>query len=109
MPQVANVMPITARKIWATRLCFWTKSNMAAAILRCFRALAACAALGACSHAMVLEHHPLAGKIWDVRAGAFVSQRDLLARLPSAPQVILGETHDNPEHHRLQRVVLDSL
>jgi len=33
----------------------------------------------------------------------------LLARLPRARRIILGETHDNPEHHRLQRRVLDAL
>ena len=57
----------------------------------------------------MLQDHPLAGKIWDARAGAFVSQQDLLARLPAAAHVILGETHDNPLQHRLQRVALDSL
>jgi len=57
----------------------------------------------------VLQDHPLAGAIWDARAGAFVSQQELLARLPAATHVILGETHDNPVHHRLQRLALDSL
>jgi uncharacterized iron-regulated protein len=72
-------------------------------------ALAACAVLGACSQTLVLNEHPLAGSVWDVRAGAFVSEDQLLARLPAATHVILGETHDNPDHHRLQRLVLDSL
>ena len=57
----------------------------------------------------MLQDHPLAGAIWDARAGAFVSQQELLARLPAATHVILGETHDNPVHHRLQRLALDSL
>jgi len=78
------------------------------AILRCFAA-ATVVALTACAPLLVLEKHPLAGRIWDSRAQAFVSQDELLARLPAAAHVILGETHDNPRHHRLQRAVLDSL
>jgi uncharacterized iron-regulated protein len=78
------------------------------AILRCFAA-ATVLALTACAPMLVLEKHPLAGRIWDSRAQAFVSRDELLARLPAAPHVILGETHDNPRHHRLQRAVLDSL
>jgi uncharacterized iron-regulated protein len=69
----------------------------------------ALAALGACSHGVVQEEHPLAGRIWDVRAGAFIQPAALLARLPGARHLILGETHDNPVHHRLQRQVLESL
>jgi uncharacterized iron-regulated protein len=72
-------------------------------------ALAACLALGGCSQTLLLEDHPLAGRIWDAHVGTFVSQADLLARLPAARHVILGETHDNPRHHELQRRVLDSL
>jgi uncharacterized iron-regulated protein len=72
-------------------------------------ALTACAALSACSHTLLLEDHPLAGKIWDTRAGAFVSQQKLFARLPGTPHLVLGETHDNARHHHLQRQVLESL
>jgi len=77
--------------------------------VRLLPALAACAALGACSSTLVLEDHPLAGRIWDARAGAFISREELLVRLPGAERIILGEIHDNPLHHRLQRQVLDSL
>jgi uncharacterized iron-regulated protein len=51
----------------------------------------------------------LVGRIWDVRAGVFVSAHDVHTRAASATHVILGETHDNPEHHRLQRLALESL
>lgn len=47
--------------------------------------------------------------MWDVRAARFVSPDEVLARASRANHVILGETHDNPEHHRLQRQVLDKL
>ena len=51
----------------------------------------------------------LVGKIWDVKAGAFVEPRVVFARLASARFVLLGERHDNPDHHRLQGRVLGEL
>lgn len=58
---------------------------------------------------MLLQDHPLAGRAWDVRAQRFVAGEEMLARAAEARHVILGETHDNPEHHRLQRAALESL
>jgi uncharacterized iron-regulated protein len=46
--------------------------------------------------------HPLVGKIWDTRAGRFVDAATVDAALGQARYVLLGETHDNPDHHRLQ-------
>lgn len=46
--------------------------------------------------------HPLVGRIWDVGARAFIEPHRLLARLATARFVLLGEQHDNPDHHRLQ-------
>ena len=51
----------------------------------------------------------MVGRIWDVGAARFVSAEELFDRAARARQLILGETHDNPEHHRLQRVVLEAL
>lgn len=51
----------------------------------------------------------MAGRAWDVRAGAFVAPEEMLARAAKARYAILGETHDNPEHHRLQLLALESL
>lgn len=62
--------------------------------------------LAACAHEAA---PPLTGKVWDVRAGRFVSTEEALARAARATHVILGETHDNPEHHRLQRLALERL
>lgn len=50
--------------------------------------------------------HPLAERIWDVKAGSFVSQRELADRLAAARFVLLGERHDNPAHHALQARLL---
>jgi uncharacterized iron-regulated protein len=62
-----------------------------------------------CSQNLILADHPLAGRIWDVRAGGFVSPGALFDRASGARHVVLGETHDNAEHHRLQREVLEAL
>lgn len=53
--------------------------------------------------------HPLAGRIYDVGAGRFVSEPELLAQLAGRRFVLLGEKHDNPDHHRLQARVLREL
>jgi uncharacterized iron-regulated protein len=69
--------------------------------------MAAAVALAACAHAP--RDHPLVGKIWDSRAQAFVSADEMFQRAAGARHVILGETHDNPEHHRFQRAALEAL
>jgi uncharacterized iron-regulated protein len=53
--------------------------------------------------------HPLAGRIWDVSAAKFVDRQTLAGRLARADFVLLGERHDNPDHHRLQAEVLRGL
>lgn len=46
--------------------------------------------------------HPLAGAIVRVRDGSALEWDALLAELAAAAVVLLGERHDNPDHHRLQ-------
>lgn len=46
--------------------------------------------------------HPLVGKIWDVRAAAFSDEAALSAAVAGADVVLLGEIHDNVDHHLLQ-------
>lgn len=62
--------------------------------------------LAGCAHS---PQATLVGRIWDVRAARFVTADELFARASRAQHVILGETHDNPEHHRLQRLALERL
>lgn len=50
--------------------------------------------------------HPLAGRLWDVAAQTFIDEAELLRRAATAEALLLGETHDNREHHRLQAKVL---
>lgn len=53
--------------------------------------------------------NPLVGRIWDTKAGAFVEESALLEQARQADFVLLGEKHDNPDHHRLQARVLSGL
>lgn len=50
--------------------------------------------------------HPLAGRLWDVAARQFIDDAELRRRVAAAEVVLLGEIHDNSEHHRLQAAVL---
>lgn len=50
--------------------------------------------------------HPLAGRLWDVAAKRFISEAELLHRATQTDALLLGETHDNSEHHRLQARML---
>lgn len=52
--------------------------------------------------------HPLAGRLWSVADRAFISEGELLRRAVHADALLLGETHDNPEHHRLQAKILET-
>jgi uncharacterized iron-regulated protein len=55
------------------------------------------------------REHPLVGRIWDVRAGRFASEPELVRALSQASFVLLGETHDNPDHHLLQARLLEAI
>ncbi|MEZ4236632.1 MAG: ChaN family lipoprotein [Myxococcota bacterium] len=57
----------------------------------------------------VLADHPLVGRIWDVAGGRFVDVDAMVADLRSADHVLLGEKHDNPDHHRLQALLVREL
>jgi len=51
----------------------------------------------------------LAGLVWDVRAGAAITPDELIDRLAAARFVLVGEVHDNPDHHRLQGWIISRL
>ena len=48
------------------------------------------------------QEHPLVGRIWDVRRARWVDEAALEAAIGRAHFVLLGETHDNPDHHLLE-------
>src|SRR5262245_49684270 len=55
------------------------------------------------------QNHPVVGRIWDVTAGELIDSAALVDRLRRGRFVLLGEKHDNPDHHRLQTWVLRAL
>jgi len=46
--------------------------------------------------------HPLVGKIWSSEAASYISSEELVAAVTEVDYLLLGEVHDNPEHHQLQ-------
>lgn len=53
--------------------------------------------------------HPLDGKIWDGRAGAFIGIDAAYDRAARAHYLLLGEKHDSEIHHDLQLEALQAL
>jgi uncharacterized iron-regulated protein len=47
--------------------------------------------------------------VWDVATGGALTPETLIARLASRRYVLLGEKHDNPDHHHLQAWILREL
>jgi uncharacterized iron-regulated protein len=55
------------------------------------------------------REHPLIGRVWDVAAARFMDSSVLPSRLALARFVLLGEKHDNPDHHQLQAALVRAL
>src|SRR6266540_5422654 len=55
------------------------------------------------------RNHPLTGRICDVSSTRFIDRQSLVIHLARADFLLLGERHDNPDHHLLQAEVLRSL
>jgi uncharacterized iron-regulated protein len=51
----------------------------------------------------------MTGQVIDVRARRAISPDTLLEHLAAARFVLLGEKHDNPDHHRLQAWIIERL
>jgi uncharacterized iron-regulated protein len=64
-------------------------------------ALVSCAHIGN-PHA----RHPLIGTVWDVAAQRFVEPEAVIERAAAARFVLIGEIHDNADHHRIQARIL---
>ncbi|MGD9536054.1 MAG: ChaN family lipoprotein [Alphaproteobacteria bacterium] len=56
-----------------------------------------------------LRDHPLVGRFYAPGDASFPNEAAALDRLGAAKYVLLGETHDNPDHHRLQAHVIRAL
>lgn len=70
-----------------------------------------CALLSGCGAAPMVagEPRPLSGLAWDMRTSREIPFEAMLERAVQSRLVILGETHDNPEHHRLQARILAAM
>ena len=51
--------------------------------------------------------HALVGMIWDAQADKYIAADELLSRIEGVSYLLLGEKHDNPDHHALQLRALD--
>ena len=58
---------------------------------------------------LLLEDHPLVDRIWSTRDKKFVDVASLVEHASRSEYVLLGETHDNPLHHRHQGEILSAL
>ncbi|MHB0774655.1 ChaN family lipoprotein [Halomonas sp. WWR20] len=77
----------------------------------CLKGLAAWAVLGALEAPAVWAFAPESsvGRVYDLHQHRWLSSAELLERLQSASAVIVGERHDNPEHHRLESWIITQL
>lgn len=80
-------------------------------IALCFIGISACAVTADKTKQLplLLSDHVLAGKIWDVRAQRFINQEQLIKQVLASEFLLLGETHDNSQHHRYQTAMIDAL
>jgi uncharacterized iron-regulated protein len=63
--------------------------------------------LSACQH--VSTPPPVVGEIRDLRSGQTLTAEELIERLEKPSRLIVGEQHDNRDHHELQLWLLQSL
>lgn len=63
--------------------------------------------LSACQH--VSAPPPITGPIVDLRTGESLTAPELVVRLAKPERVIVGEQHDNRDHHQLQLWLLQAL
>lgn len=89
-----------------------TRKRAAAGAMTC-AVLVACAGGGRAPvgrwQSSVATGHPLAGRVWDVSARRYIEGDALIERLSRRRLVLLGEKHDNADHHRLQARVIEGL
>lgn len=62
--------------------------------------------LAGCQHVVA---PPVSGEIRDLRSGEMLTAQQLLTRLAEPERLIMGEQHDNADHHAAQLWLLQSL
>jgi uncharacterized iron-regulated protein len=89
-------------------------------MMRCVLPILALLLLSACQGPPSLPNIPLwqspfgredldSGMIHDIKSGQELTPQQLAERLSLAPRVLVGELHDNPDHHALQLWLLQVL
>ena len=53
--------------------------------------------------------HELVGVVWDVKNASVISRPNLQTELGRGDYLLLGEKHDNPDHHTLQALVTTAI
>jgi uncharacterized iron-regulated protein len=56
-----------------------------------------------------LQSHPLTGQIWRSSDRSFIDRDTFLAEIRLVDYLLLGEKHDNPDHHLLRQQLLAQL
>jgi len=106
------------RRVWGRRRRARSRALLASLAATTLVTLGACAPRPPASvtgapvdgwQAALGRDHPLTGRIWDVARMRFIEPRRLTRQLARARFVLLGEKHDNPDHHRLQAWLLRAL
>lgn len=64
---------------------------------------------GRAAPAELLQDHPLTGTIWNLKEQRQAAPLELFEAAAKARWVMLGEKHDNAEHHRIQALVVGAL
>ena len=85
------------------------RSLIVAAVLAFTAAVQAQVDLPATWESQLYSDHPFVGKIFNSRTSKFLPLNDLLVAVEGASYLLLGEKHDNPDHHHLQAAILDYL
>lgn len=58
---------------------------------------------------LILQDHPLANRIYDVKAGRMITVEQLHQRLAAANYILIGETHDNTAQHAVETSIIKYL
>ena len=83
------------------------KSTLSIVLLLCSGCVSAQLNQGQQWQSQLYVDHPLVGTIWDSRRDQFVEPSELFASVEGVNYLLLGEKHDNPDHHALQLQMLD--
>ena len=84
------------------------KRGMLAAVLLVWTSLALALPLPEWRNAPPADE-PRVGQVLDTNSGEWIGADELVQRLGTAERVLLGEQHDNDDHHRLQLWLLQRL